>query len=416
MHSKRSIFAARAGLALALSASMVFTSTPVATPAYAESSSSLQSQLNSAKKELLALQKKVDQSQAVLGKTQYELDATRTKIKETQKRIDENEEKLKAASDELQSQVSSSYKRNSSGSNTLSLVFDSDNFGDLVSRVFYANKVAEKESSAIQTVRDLQTSLAQDKETLEQKKQEQEKLYASQKSESAAAEQAAEKQSSYVNGLSSEVQKALQEEREREAQEALKKSQEAIANANNNGNASSNTGSVHGTDNSGNSHASSNTSRPNKGNTYVKPSTGGSSHATGGSSHATGNQRSIAVNAALSQVGKPYGHGNNGSNWDCNGLTHWAWAQAGVEIPGASGHYGYGQFQWMKRSGRWVTSVSALKPGDLVFYSYDGGATTYHVAMYIGGGQVVHANGWYYGVHTSSVYFDDGFCGGGSPI
>ena len=122
-----------------------------------------------------------------------------------------------------------------------------------------------------------------------------------------------------------------------------------------------------------------------------------------------------AVYWAKTQLGKPYGHDNNGNNWDCNGLTHWAWAQAGYSIPAASGHYGYGQFQYMKNSGRWVTSVSQLKPGDLVFYSYDGGYTTYHVAMYIGGYQVIHSNGWGSGVVITGIYYDDGFCGGGTP-
>ncbi|MEE0026834.1 MAG: NlpC/P60 family protein, partial [Atopobiaceae bacterium] len=123
----------------------------------------------------------------------------------------------------------------------------------------------------------------------------------------------------------------------------------------------------------------------------------------------------IAVNAALAQVGKPYGHDNDGTNWDCNGLTHYAWSVAGVSIPYASGHYAYGQFQWLKSSGNWVTSASQLKAGDLVFFSYDGGATTFHVAMYIGGGQIVHAIGYSMGVQVTSLSYVSGFCGGGSP-
>jgi cell wall-associated NlpC family hydrolase len=65
-------------------------------------------------------------------------------------------------------------------------------------------------------------------------------------------------------------------------------------------------------------------------------------------------------------------------------------------------------------SGTWTTNPYNLAVGDLVFYSY--GGTPYHVAMYVGGGQVVHANGYGTGVVVTDVYYDDGFIGGGSVI
>lgn len=124
---------------------------------------------------------------------------------------------------------------------------------------------------------------------------------------------------------------------------------------------------------------------------------------------------SAAVNAAIAQVGIAYGHDNDGSNWDCNGLTNYAWSVAGVDIPLPSGTYSYGQFQWLKNSGNWVTSASDLQAGDLVFFSHDGGSTCYHVAMYIGDGQIVHAVGYGSGVQITSLDYVSGFCGGGSP-
>lgn len=133
-------------------------------------------------------------------------------------------------------------------------------------------------------------------------------------------------------------------------------------------------------------------------------------------SAATSAQRQTAINAALAQVGKPYGHANNGYEWDCNGLTNYAWAQAGVSIPYPSGTYGYGQFQWLKSSGRWVTSVDQLQPGDLVFFSRDGGYHCYHVALYLGNNNVVHAVGYGKGIMVTSIWYCSGFCGGGSPV
>ena len=125
-----------------------------------------------------------------------------------------------------------------------------------------------------------------------------------------------------------------------------------------------------------------------------------------------------ALEAALSQVGYGYWWGEQvpDGGFDCNGLTNWAWAQAGVDIPYRSGTYSYGQFQWMHENGNWVNNVEDLNPGDLVFFSKDGGNTCYHVAMYAGNGQVVHAISTTYGIQLTDINFCSGFCGGGSPI
>jgi cell wall-associated NlpC family hydrolase len=42
------------------------------------------------------------------------------------------------------------------------------------------------------------------------------------------------------------------------------------------------------------------------------------------------------------------------------------------------------------KNGRSV-SLSELQPGDLLFYNYSGSRIS-HVAMYIGGGQIIHAS------------------------
>lgn len=89
-----------------------------------------------------------------------------------------------------------------------------------------------------------------------------------------------------------------------------------------------------------------------------------------------------AVAYAESKVGDPYSYGAAGPNtFDCSGLTMAAWARAGVSLP----HNAAAQAAMLA-----AVSVSQLEPGDLVFYSYDGGAIA-HVAVYVGNGLVVHA-------------------------
>jgi cell wall-associated NlpC family hydrolase len=86
-----------------------------------------------------------------------------------------------------------------------------------------------------------------------------------------------------------------------------------------------------------------------------------------------------AVDAALSQVGKPYQWAAAGpDSYDCSGLTMWAWAQAGVSLPHNSGM----QYAATPRVDR-----SDWQPGDLLFF----GSPIHHVGMYIGNGQMVEA-------------------------
>jgi peptidoglycan DL-endopeptidase CwlO len=87
----------------------------------------------------------------------------------------------------------------------------------------------------------------------------------------------------------------------------------------------------------------------------------------------------IAVQAAYSALGSPYVFGSAGpSSFDCSGLTSWAWAQAGVYIP----HSASAQFASLPR-----VPLSEVQPGDIIYYGNFGP----HVAIYVGGGNIIHA-------------------------
>ena len=82
-------------------------------------------------------------------------------------------------------------------------------------------------------------------------------------------------------------------------------------------------------------------------------------------------------------VGNPYRYGGNSltGGIDCSGFTQQIMAKFGYSISRTSSS--------QSGDGRAV-STSNLRAGDLVFYG-DGGSID-HVALYIGGGQVVHAS------------------------
>ncbi|MFG3493710.1 NlpC/P60 family protein [Streptomyces sp. NPDC047928] len=85
-----------------------------------------------------------------------------------------------------------------------------------------------------------------------------------------------------------------------------------------------------------------------------------------------------ALNAAATQLGKPYVSGAEGPNsYDCSGLTQWAYRQAGVAISRTT----YTQQNDGTKIGR-----SQLKPGDLVFFN-----SLSHVGLYAGNNTILHA-------------------------
>ena len=102
-------------------------------------------------------------------------------------------------------------------------------------------------------------------------------------------------------------------------------------------------------------------------------------------------QSSRNYNAAISwaqQVAndnsKGYIYGANGpNNYDCSSFTQAAYSKSGIGLPRTS------SAQYAAAPTK--VPLSQLRRGDLVFSSSNGGRSFYHVAIYLGGGQVLHA-------------------------
>jgi cell wall-associated NlpC family hydrolase len=103
---------------------------------------------------------------------------------------------------------------------------------------------------------------------------------------------------------------------------------------------------------------------------------------SGGSNGAPSNSASaVAISWVRAQIGRPYVWGGNGeTGFDCSGLTKAAYAAAGITLPRTADQ----QF----RAGPRLPANESLQPGDLVFY---GSPTITHVALFVGGNQVVEA-------------------------
>ena len=106
---------------------------------------------------------------------------------------------------------------------------------------------------------------------------------------------------------------------------------------------------------------------------------------------------STAIATAMTYLGVPYVWGGESyGGVDCSGLTMLAWESAGVDLPHLSrAQYGYGTH----------VSLGDMEAGDLIFWSSDGTQSgIYHVALYLGDGEMIEAPTFGVPVRVTGVY------------
>lgn len=115
-----------------------------------------------------------------------------------------------------------------------------------------------------------------------------------------------------------------------------------------------------------------------------------------GTDSSTGSVRSSMVSYAMQFLGNPYVYGGTSltNGTDCSGFTMRIYEHFGYSIPRTSA---------AQASYTTTISSSEAQPGDLFFYGY--GSSVSHVAMYIGGGQVIHASNESTGIKISNAFY-----------
>lgn len=301
-----------------------------------------------------------------ISASQAKIASYNQQIVKAQVEVGKRKDNLKEQLISLQKQVGNSV----TGNVYFDFVLNSNSLSDLVGRSLTVNKLSQASAEALQAVKDSQAKV---KALQTEQEAKQETLVAT-KSQLESDKAKIESLKSDAEKSASDLQQTLEANKDKLAQLAASEdaAKAAAATA-----AVAATPSATSTSTASSSAASSSA---NTSTTSASSSASASQAPASNTSSVSVSGGSIASNAAK-YIGVPYVYGGTSpSGFDCSGLIYYAAKEAGINLPRTS--------QAQSTLGSYV-SVSDLQAGDLVFWGGVGSA--YHVGIYIGGGQYIHA-------------------------
>ena len=371
---------AKAVLALVLVVSLTIGSSQVVYATSAQNKKSeAEKNLNDVNKKIDNLENKKEEIEGELDTKNEELVNLMVDVGILEKEIDQNEKQLKQVKKDLKTaqknekkqyqamkkRIKFMYERGDSA--VISSRLESKSMADMLNRVEYFNEVYDYDRNLLDNyektrkqVEDLKAQVEDEKKELETAKddlKQQQKQLETAMANLRSQQANADTQIANAKSLASEYQKTITE------QNKIIQQQQAAAAAS-------------GRSSGGSSGGSGGTSKPNSnasvpGGNLNPPKT-------------TNVSGSDVVNYAMQFVGKPYVWGGKDPNTgaDCSGFTSYVYAHFGISIPSFSG---------AQRSCGQEVSYANAQAGDLICYAG-------HVAIYMGGGKIVHAKGTAYGI------------------
>lgn len=346
------------------------TDTKTAISTASSENAALLTKLNTAQNKVSEINNKVSDKVIAIDDAQTNITATNAKISTISQDIVKTQAEVKARKAVLKEQVVALQKQTGnsvSGNIYVDFIVNSDNFSDMIGRASVIGKLNQANKEAMTSVTDSETKLADlkteqvtKKATLETTKT----TLESDKTQLVTLKTDAEKQQAAfqeeVDGHQTQLA-TLQTQLDAQTKAAVEAAQTATE-----------------------------TKAPTTTNNIQKDAP----KATTEAPKSSANTGSLVGNA-LQFVGTPYAWGGAApGGFDCSGLVYYAGKLAGMNLPRTS--------QAQSQLGTQV-SLSALQPGDLVFWGGVGSA--YHVGIYIGGGSYVHAPAPGQSVTTMSMQY-----------
>lgn len=376
-----------------------------------------ESKINNLEDQKQTLSAEIDQLDSDLVNIMVEIEILDGELSDKEAQIEQTKADLAVAEENKQKQYEAMKKRiqylyEKGGDDAWAqMLFQASDFTSLLNQAEYVQQMYDSDRNSleefketVQQVKDLGDQLDSEKAELEEMNQEYQNRQASMQTQleekkatssdydaqiAQAQNQAAQytelirQQNAEIQKIEEEEKKAAEEAARKAAEEAAKKAaaEEAAKKA---AEASKKSSSASGS----NTAASSGSSTSSKNNTSGSSSSAATSKDNGSSSSSSSGSSGSSVsynptgqsvvNYACQFVGNPYVWGGtsltNGA--DCSGFIMSVYAKFGVSLPHSSGA--------MAGCGRGV-SYSEAMPGDIICYAG-------HVAIYMGGGQIVHAS------------------------
>lgn len=392
-----------------------------------------ESKINNLEDQKQTLSAEIDQLDSDLVNIMVEIEILDGELSDKEAQIEQTKADLAVAEENKQKQYEAMKKRiqylyEKGGDDAWAqMLFQASDFTSLLNQAEYVQQMYDSDRNSleefketVQQVKDLGDQLDSEKAELEEMNQEYQNRQASMQTQleekkatssdydaqiAQAQNQAAQyaelirQQNAEIQKIEEEEKKAAEEAARKAAEEAAKKAaaEEAAKKAQEEANkkaadeaakkaaeASKKSSSASGS----NTAASSGSSTSSKNNTSGSSSSAATSKDNGSSSSSSSGSSGSSVsynptgqsvvNYACQFVGNPYvWSGTSLTNGaDCSGFIMSVYAKFGVSLPHSSGA--------MAGCGRGV-SYSEAMPGDIICYAG-------HVAIYMGGGQIVHAS------------------------
>ena len=330
-----------------------------------------QSELAEVSAQLETYGAELEELQGDLATKTTELEDTEYKIGEKQANIKTTTEELANAKAVLGARMRSSYK--SGTSSLLGVILGADSIDDIVSRIYYMDKVAQSDAEAIEEVRTLEDRLKSEMKDLENTKKNQEKAVDELQTQVDEYSAKVSEARSYYEALDAQVQAELAAQQEAEenariqaaldAAEEQQRQEETVAQREQELEQQTDT-------------------EEEPAPTTQQPAEDDDDDDSGATQTPTPSKTvagGAGLGTAYAAIGCPYVMGAAGpSSFDCSGLVCYCYGWG-------RGRTTYDMIASLKSTGSWKTSMDQLSPGDLVFPS------TGHVGIYTGGGMMIHA-------------------------
>ena len=368
----------------------VVTSSLIVTPVMAApSTESIEQEKAAAQSEAASLKSQLTEVVTQINQIEEDLTEKGEQIIQTTADLEEAEETEKQQYEDMKLRIKYMYEE---GNTTfVEKLLTADSISELLNQADFVQSVHSYDRKMLQEYVDTKQQIADLKATLETEMANMEQLQDDYEGEKQNLNATIETHRANVADFDVQLQAAVQAAAEAAAQREaeLQASVNEITGGQNNGNTGGQSGNVGGSGQNSN------------GNTSVTPPQGGSGDTTGGVEQTPSvpeipqqpeqpqqpqqpvtppvGDTSVGqaiVNVAYGYLGIPYvWGGTTTAGFDCSGMVQAAHAAAGISIPRVS---------WDQGAAGVEVSASEALPGDIVYYGW-------HVGIYIGNGQMIHA-------------------------